>query len=260
MLVVVSWAVVRWPLVGPELEPAIESTFEDYCKQRWGFARRTAYAYLDAASVFENVPTSAQNQPSLSQAVELAVLEPEQQREIASTTDFSDTTVRELRDPAVGAGCAGLSYVPGVFCPDIGTFRFRLDDSRGAEQRYNPFSSSRKCGIKAVTILFSVRNPGSPCAPVMPANDRIHDVIRQAARNLGITEDTVDDVLPTGTKEVLRPKTWMGGKGRTSGGKLLPCAWGGRANSGSSSGTSQGCKYRPTYFRPSVQRGWIEQS
>jgi hypothetical protein len=60
-----------------------QGTFEEYCRERWGFARQTAYDYLKAAEVAENVRTCVQDMagPSLSQARELAVLSPEQQRE-----------------------------------------------------------------------------------------------------------------------------------------------------------------------------------
>jgi hypothetical protein len=74
-------------------------TFEDYCRDRWRFERRTAYNYIVAAAVVQNVPTSAQAaRPSVSQAVELAVLEPDQQRDLAARINFSTITVRELRD------------------------------------------------------------------------------------------------------------------------------------------------------------------
>lgn len=73
-------------------------TFEDYCRERWGMERRTAYSYIESAEVAENVHLSAQSAPSLTQARELAVLTPEQQREVAATTDFGNTTVRELKE------------------------------------------------------------------------------------------------------------------------------------------------------------------
>jgi Aldehyde dehydrogenase family len=39
--------------------------------------------------VLENVELASQNIPSLTQAADLAVLSPEQQREVAETTDFA---------------------------------------------------------------------------------------------------------------------------------------------------------------------------
>jgi hypothetical protein len=66
-------------------------TFDDYCQQQWGIARQTAYAYIQAGTVAGNVLTSGQI-PSLRQAVELAPLPPEQQREIAERVDFSTAT------------------------------------------------------------------------------------------------------------------------------------------------------------------------
>ena len=96
---------------------ATHATFESYCQERWGFKRRTAYTYLDAASVAENVHTCAQNPPSLSQARELAVLEPEQQRAIAATTDFANTTVKQLKGRI--DGCVSQNGEQDAQSPDV---------------------------------------------------------------------------------------------------------------------------------------------
>ena len=56
------------------------TTFEEYCQERWGFARRTAYQYIDAASVVSNVRNCAQLEPTNeAQARPLTSLEPEHQ-------------------------------------------------------------------------------------------------------------------------------------------------------------------------------------
>ncbi len=58
------------------------STFEGYCKERWGWERRHAYRLMDAAKVFDNVSERTQIVPrSEWQARPLTALEPEQQRE-----------------------------------------------------------------------------------------------------------------------------------------------------------------------------------
>lgn len=62
---------------------ATHSTFEDYCRERWGFARRTAYQYIEAAEVIDNVRHGAQEIPANErQARELAGLDAERQREV----------------------------------------------------------------------------------------------------------------------------------------------------------------------------------
>lgn len=71
------------------------NTFEEYCEKRWGFARQTIYDYIHAAAV--NVRMSVQNRPSLSQAVELSRLEPQQQQNVASKLNFADVTVEDVR-------------------------------------------------------------------------------------------------------------------------------------------------------------------
>ncbi len=39
-------------------------TFEQYCKARWGYARRTAYQLIDSAQVLGNVRHGAQTEPT----------------------------------------------------------------------------------------------------------------------------------------------------------------------------------------------------
>jgi DNA modification methylase len=79
------------------------ATFESYCAERWGFARQTAYDYISAAVVTENVRTSVHFQPSLSQGVALASLELTHQREVAEAIEaegrtFDDIPVRDVRE------------------------------------------------------------------------------------------------------------------------------------------------------------------
>jgi hypothetical protein len=58
------------------------ATFEDYCRERWGWERRHAYRLIDAAAVSENVSHGTQTAPaSERQARPLAKLDtPEQQQ------------------------------------------------------------------------------------------------------------------------------------------------------------------------------------
>lgn len=72
-------------------------TFDDYCKDRWGWTRDMGYKYISAANVARNVESILQTPPSLTQAIQMASLPAEQQQEIAERVDFSKTTVRELR-------------------------------------------------------------------------------------------------------------------------------------------------------------------
>ena len=59
------------------------STFEDYCRERWGMERRHAYRLMDAAQVVENVSPGTQTIPaSERQARPLVGLPPEQQFQV----------------------------------------------------------------------------------------------------------------------------------------------------------------------------------
>jgi hypothetical protein len=73
------------------------ATFEEYMAERWGWTRRHGYEYIEASRVAENVRSTSHSSPSLTQAQLLARLAPEQQREVAETTDFKTTTVKALR-------------------------------------------------------------------------------------------------------------------------------------------------------------------
>jgi hypothetical protein len=58
-------------------------TFEDYCRERWGFEKRYAYRLMDAAAISENVSHGTQIEPPSNerQARPLAALPPEKQPE-----------------------------------------------------------------------------------------------------------------------------------------------------------------------------------
>ncbi|MGA9416165.1 MAG: hypothetical protein WBV60_15860 [Terriglobales bacterium] len=88
------------------------TTFEEYCEKRWGFERQTAYDYIKASGVEQNVRTCVQTTPTLCQARELAVLDSGQQKEVAAATDFASTTVKALKakiDKIRGAAIGGVS-------------------------------------------------------------------------------------------------------------------------------------------------------
>jgi len=56
-------------------------TFEDYCRERWGFHRSRAYQLMDAAQIALNVSTIVDTKPiTESELRPLRTLEPEQQR------------------------------------------------------------------------------------------------------------------------------------------------------------------------------------
>lgn len=74
------------------------STFEEYCEKRWGWSRDVGYRYIRAAGVVQNVESTLQTTPTLTQAVELAPLPPDQQRELAAKIDFSTATVKDVRE------------------------------------------------------------------------------------------------------------------------------------------------------------------
>lgn len=79
---------------GRRLYRQSHSSFEDYCRDRWGLARRTAYGYIEAAGVAANVEDGA-HALSLSHLRALAPLSAEDQRALAGV--ISPMTVAEAR-------------------------------------------------------------------------------------------------------------------------------------------------------------------
>jgi DNA modification methylase len=96
----------------------LRQTFEQYCAERWSFPRQTAYDYIHASAVAQNVRTSVRTEPSLSQAVALKSLDRAQQRDVAEAIaaegrSFQEVTISELRQVVqdVGRGRAALDAV-----------------------------------------------------------------------------------------------------------------------------------------------------
>src|SRR5262249_48960236 len=71
-------------------------TFDEYCRERWGWSRFAGYQYIRAAEVAKNVE-STQQSLSVTQAFELSRLEPEQQCKVAAEMDFSESSVRQVQ-------------------------------------------------------------------------------------------------------------------------------------------------------------------
>ena len=71
-------------------------TFQDYCRERWRMSRVHAHRVIEAAAVAENLLPMGNTPRNERQARELAKLTPEQQREVASSIDFSTTTAAEI--------------------------------------------------------------------------------------------------------------------------------------------------------------------
>lgn len=103
------------------------ATFEDYCRERWGMARRTAYQLMDAAEVVENVRNCAQTIPSNeAQARELAPFEPEIQKAIWQVA-LKTAPTNDKGEPAVTA--AHIKSVADVLTDLVATGG--LDDGSG---------------------------------------------------------------------------------------------------------------------------------
>jgi protein gp37 len=71
-------------------------TFEDYCRQRWGWGRNYANKQIAAARVIQNLGTTVPKSVTERQARELASLSAEQQREVAATIDFTKATAKDI--------------------------------------------------------------------------------------------------------------------------------------------------------------------
>lgn len=81
-------------------------TFEDYCQQRWGWSRITAYRHIQAAEVVAMLPIGNSPIPQTeSQARELArIKDPDEMRqvwqEVATERGFAPVTAERIRETA----------------------------------------------------------------------------------------------------------------------------------------------------------------
>ena len=77
-------------------------TFDRYCKERWGYARQTAYQFIDAAKVAENLSAIEYKPTHESQLRPLTHLEPEQQKEVwqkaVETAPGGQVTAQHVQD------------------------------------------------------------------------------------------------------------------------------------------------------------------
>jgi len=77
-------------------------TFERYCKERWGYARRTVYQFIDAAKIAENLCAIEHKPTQESQLRPLTHLEPEEQREVwqkaVETAPEGKVTAQHVQD------------------------------------------------------------------------------------------------------------------------------------------------------------------
>ena len=76
-------------------------TFDDYCRERWGFSRQRAPQMIEAASVSTMVDTSPKNEAQARELVLLAEVDPEAAREVWSEVQSehgSTVTAASVRD------------------------------------------------------------------------------------------------------------------------------------------------------------------
>src|SRR6266851_1670786 len=73
------------------------ATFEEYCRERWGWSRRHADRQIAAAEVAGNLRPQGLTPASEKQARQLVDLTPEQQATVAEQVDFSTATAKEVR-------------------------------------------------------------------------------------------------------------------------------------------------------------------
>jgi hypothetical protein len=74
-------------------------TFEEYCRQRWGFSRQHALRLIDAADVQEDLTPIGVTLGHESQARELVPLDPQQRRDVAQEAHAGgSTTAARLRN------------------------------------------------------------------------------------------------------------------------------------------------------------------
>ncbi len=72
-------------------------TFEDYCRERWGWSKTHVNRQIDAAKVVQNLTPIGVKPQNEAQARELTRLTPDQQRTVAAQIDFRTATAADVR-------------------------------------------------------------------------------------------------------------------------------------------------------------------
>jgi len=157
------------------------STFEEYCREQWNMARRTAYQLIDAAEVVENVRNCAQILPTNeSQARPLTSLEPDEQveawkRVITSTPEGKITAAivlkaakeveQERRDErrqeridniaemvSNNKPLDGIGVFPVIYADPPWQYDFPVSDSRRIENQYPTMPIEDICALPVESI------------------------------------------------------------------------------------------------------------
>lgn len=77
------------------------STFEDYCRERWGWNRRYCNRLIEASSVIQKMGPIGPKVAAESQARELARVEPEKRAQVLETASSNgDLTAKRIREAA----------------------------------------------------------------------------------------------------------------------------------------------------------------
>jgi hypothetical protein len=87
-------------------------TFEDYCRKRWDWGRNYVNKQIAAAEVVRNLGTNVPKPQNEAQARELTRLSPDEQREVAATIDFSNTSAAEIRGKVAELTANGVAVEP----------------------------------------------------------------------------------------------------------------------------------------------------
>lgn len=91
---------LKWILEGKHYGELGYTTFEQFCAGMFNMSRQSGYNYIAAAEAAINVKAILQPDsplPSRQQALELSKATPDQQKQIAATTDFGNMPVRKLQ-------------------------------------------------------------------------------------------------------------------------------------------------------------------
>lgn len=124
---------------------ATHATFEDYCRERWGWSRQRGYQLVDAAEAIAGLPDDCQEFLTNSgQAAALARVDPEHREEVVrKAAEAGPVTAKAIREAAAAVD-VDLKPVPRpvIAAPDL------PEDRRSREFRVSRRMQEIKTEVK----------------------------------------------------------------------------------------------------------------
>jgi hypothetical protein len=136
-------------------------TFEDYCREKWGWKKSYSYMLIEASSIVKSLPQKVSTiVDTESQARELAKVEPEKREEVLTkASESGKVTAQSIKEAAQEMSVPNKHE----FCPQL------KSPLRRTSRRTNFAAVRAAIGIDTVKVNLEAIERGRAC---LPASDR----------------------------------------------------------------------------------------